>query len=145
MGVSSRSKMSRDEIKWQELLQHFRQVQAKHERSKRSSGFESTSLQSFPEFDKTDVYNEKSPKAGQGRVPMRRRVTGDVSGTAPPPGRGVLSPLNPKARGPSGLTVGLAPSGTAQAGLVTNSLNAAASLTQAQKARRPPDLSARIK
>lgn len=142
VGVTGRSKMSRDEIKWQELLQHFRQVQARHERSKRATGFESTSLSNFPELDKTEVYNEKSSKPSAKVPPMRRRVTGDVSTTATPAGRsGALSPLNPKARGPGGLPVNLTPPGIAQAGLVTNNLNAAASLTQAQKARRPADLS----
>ncbi|KAF5333207.1 hypothetical protein D9611_002533 [Ephemerocybe angulata] len=140
--VSGRTKIGRDEIKWQELLQHFRQVQGKHEKARRqASGVDPSPLSGFPEIEKTEVYNDKNTRPG-GRVPMRRRVTGgDLGGTvSPAPTRsGVLSPLNPKARAPSGLT-GLTPSLTPAAGVVTNNLNAAASLTQAQKARRPPDL-----
>jgi vacuole morphology and inheritance protein 14 len=133
--VSGRSKIGRDEIKWQDLLQHFRQVQGRHEKARRqATGVDASPLSGYPELEKTEVYNEKTPRSS-GRVPMRRRVTGgDLGTTVPTPRSGVLSPLNPKARGPSGVLT------SSHAGVVTNNLNAAASLTQAQKGRRPPDL-----
>lgn len=33
--MATRSKLAREDIKWQELLQHFRSVQAKHEKARR--------------------------------------------------------------------------------------------------------------
>jgi len=110
----------------------------KHEKTRRrSNDINTTSFPGFTEMEKSDAYQDKNGKGGA-RVPMRRRVTGgDLGGPLTPPPRG-LSPLNPRARTPAGVS-GITPSTTA-ASVVTNSLNAAASLTQAQKGRRPPDL-----
>ncbi|KAF5393194.1 hypothetical protein D9757_001237 [Collybiopsis confluens] len=148
--LSSRSKLtSREDIKWQELLQHFRAVQSKHEKARRQAlGADMTSSSSFPEFDRQ---SDQSGGGGEqrlgrstvlnGRPGMRRRVTGDLSlnstsgvngaaaAMSPPggsniPKASVLSPLNPRARGSSG------------AGQ-TMSMNPAAAITQqAQKGKR---------
>ena len=84
--LSTRSKLGREEIKWQELLLHFRSVQAKHEKARRQalgadtipfSGFSATTDKS------TDVGGNRPTTAGS-RPPMRRRVTG---GEGPPPPR----------------------------------------------------------
>ena len=128
----SRSKLGREEIKWQELLQHFRAVQSKHEKARRQAhGLDNSP---FPEFERAGESNgpvDKSVKAG-GRIPMRRRVTGgDLSAPsapmAPPaaPARtGALSPLNPK-RAATALSSSSASGSVGPA------------LTAAQKARRP--------
>ncbi|KAF8204638.1 vacuolar protein 14 C-terminal Fig4p binding-domain-containing protein [Pholiota molesta] len=122
-------KINRDEIKWQELLLHFRSVQAKHEKARRQT-----------------LGNDTSPILGgrsaqPGPPPLRRRVTGDITMPnnivpLPPPASraGALSPLNPRARGGGGLT--LMPSSTA----LPSNLNPAAALTHAQKQRRPLEL-----
>ncbi|KIM46438.1 hypothetical protein M413DRAFT_314769 [Hebeloma cylindrosporum] len=139
--LATRSKISRDEIKWQELLLHFRSVQAKHEKSRRQAlGNDSSPIVGFPDEKNNDFEKGRSTLAG--RPPMRRRVTGDI--TMPnnivpmqpaPPRAGALSPLNPKARVPGALT-GLMGSSTN----VPSNLNPAAVLTHAQKQRRPLDL-----
>jgi len=106
--MSTRSKIGRDEIKWQELLMHFRSIQAKHEKARRQAlGTDSLPFTDFPENDK--IIDSSGERIGRpistNRPPMRRRVTGDlgVSTGAPlPPGptqrSGALSPLNPRAR-----------------------------------------------
>ncbi|KAF9077068.1 vacuolar protein 14 C-terminal Fig4p binding-domain-containing protein [Rhodocollybia butyracea] len=110
--LSTRSKLVRDEIKWQELLQHFRSVQSKHEKARRQAlGTDMTSFSSFPEFDRQSDQSERVGRPPvNGRPAMRRKVTGEMSvnATSSPAGplsRGpVLSPLNPRARGSSGAT-----------------------------------------
>jgi len=109
--LATRSKIGRDEIKWQELLSHFRSVQAKHEKARRQALGADTS----PHSDFIDAEKVGDPSGGSGpstdrvgrpltvgRTPLRRRVTGELplNPTAgPTPGRsGALSPLNPKAR-----------------------------------------------
>ncbi|KAJ3982058.1 vacuolar protein 14 C-terminal Fig4p binding-domain-containing protein [Lentinula detonsa] len=126
--LSGRSKLARDEIKWQELLQHFRAVQSKHEKARRQAlGTDMTSFSSFPEFDRQSDQSERVGRSPvNGRPGIRRKVTGDLSvsiNTTSPPGpisrAPILSPLNPRARGSSGAT------------------NPAAAITQqAQKGRR---------
>ncbi|KAL7282584.1 ARM repeat-containing protein [Trametes coccinea BRFM310] len=105
---STRSKLAREDIKWQELLQHFRTVQIKHEKARRQTlgGSDSTT---FPPYTNGA---EKPPTPPSGTavtaasVPAgtRRKVTGG-DGPPRPPSRsgGVLSPLNPKARVQSAL------------------------------------------
>lgn len=143
--LSGRSKIGRDEIKWQELLSHFRSVQARHEKARRQAmGHEHSPIVGLPE----DRINE-TDKAGRGmtpspgiRPPMRRRVTGEVSVPpvvpTPPPRSGALSPLNPRARGPGGLT-GLM-GNTSNVATLASNVNPAAALTYAQKQRRPLEL-----
>lgn len=82
--LSTRSKLGRDEIKWQELLSHFRTVQARHEKARRQA-LEPT-LRSGLGLGNPD----------SNRPPMRRRVTGEVMLPGPP--RPALSPLNPRAK-----------------------------------------------
>ncbi|KAL0950290.1 hypothetical protein HGRIS_010269 [Hohenbuehelia grisea] len=113
--LSTRSKLGREEIKWQDLLAHFRAVQAKHEKARRQAlGTDTT----FPNFE--DPYDKpEGAPVPSGRVSatgirpgIRRKVTGDTPGTIntvsaaaatmTPSRASVLSPLNPRARGPSG-------------------------------------------
>ncbi|KAF8915375.1 vacuolar protein 14 C-terminal Fig4p binding-domain-containing protein [Mucidula mucida] len=114
-GLSTRSKIGRDEIKWQELLQHFRSVQSKHEKARRQALGTDTSLSdSFLSETVSERPSEAGDRIGRpaGRPPIRRKVTGDMtinsatanatptqSGPTSPFSRGsVLSPLNPRAR-----------------------------------------------
>ncbi|KAH9482513.1 Protein VAC14-like protein [Psilocybe cubensis] len=141
--VSGRSKLGRDEIKWQDLLLHFRTVQARHEKARRQAlGNDNSPITGFPE----DRIGETPDKVGKvaspgARPPMRRRVTGDVSmpniiPMPPAPSRaGALSPLNPKSRGAGGLTSLM---GSNNVPNLSPNLNPAAALTLAQKQRRPP-------
>lgn len=140
--LSTRSKIGRDEIKWQELLLHFRSVQAKHEKSRRQAlGNDTPPIIGFPE-EKVNDTSDKVGRSGSGRLLMRRRVTGETSEpniVSQPPQvgsrSGALSPLNPKARAPSGLT-GLM--GASSNGKLPPSLNpTTVALGQAQKQRRP--------
>lgn len=113
-GYSNRSKLGRgDEIKWQDLLIHFRSVQLRHEKLRR--GEESEAF-----VDHRDKPSANGMAPGPGRPNMRRRVTGTggeataglpLTGAGPPSpvpgaaagssgsgGRGgsILSPLNPR-------------------------------------------------
>ncbi|KAG2033639.1 vacuolar protein 14 C-terminal Fig4p binding-domain-containing protein, partial [Suillus americanus] len=88
--IASRSKLGRDEIKWQELLNHFRALQSKHEKARRQDLGNASSQDDI-------TITPLSPPASS-KPPMRRRVTGDLP--VPPiiPAKPALSPLNPKAR-----------------------------------------------
>ncbi|THH29667.1 hypothetical protein EUX98_g4525 [Antrodiella citrinella] len=107
---TTRSKLGRDEIKWAELLSHFRSVQNRHEKSRRQA-LGTDELEPPVDFpsggqaatgSSSGTVNGSNPNA---RPPMRRRVTGsEGSGRLPPR---ALSPLNPRARG-SGLSVAMA-------------------------------------
>jgi len=104
---STRSKLGREEIKWQELLSHFRSVQARHEKARRQAlGTDSIPFEGFSTGEKqTGGSTISTPAASSSvRPTMRRKVTGG-EGPARPPSRSgaVLSPLNPKARGQAGL------------------------------------------
>ncbi|KAJ8593153.1 ARM repeat-containing protein [Rhizopogon salebrosus TDB-379] len=88
--IASRSKLGRDEIKWQELLNHFRTLQGKHEKARRQD-LGNTS----PQGDSISI--SLSPPVSS-KPPMRRRVTGDLPMPPPIPAKPALSPLNPKAR-----------------------------------------------
>ncbi|EJD01507.1 ARM repeat-containing protein [Fomitiporia mediterranea MF3/22] len=107
---TGRSKLGRsEEIKWQELLTHFKSMQLRHEKLRR--GEESSAY--LERSDKPSM-NGPSTSAPPSRPGMRRRATGNeglppsglVSGaesrtgtpaTNPSSGRGgILSPLNPK-------------------------------------------------
>ncbi|KAF8076679.1 vacuolar protein 14 C-terminal Fig4p binding-domain-containing protein [Lyophyllum atratum] len=109
--MSTRSKLGRDEIKWQELLLHFRSIQAKHEKARRQAlGTDTTPYSDFSDSDKPGDLSGSNPAGTErtgrpitvGRAPLRRRVTGELPlnpNAAPIPGRsGALSPLNPRAR-----------------------------------------------
>lgn len=120
---SARSKIVRgDEIKWADLLQHFRAVQIKHEKARRQvlGMAEDFSHSLLLGGNSGSGPGEKSNTNGApGRPGMRRRVTGGtgdmraleaMQNNAPaapsgaPPNRSVLSPLNPRARGAGLLT-----------------------------------------
>jgi len=109
--LSSRSKIGRDEIKWQELLLHFRSIQAKHEKARRQAlGTDTTPYTDFTDNEKAGDSSTSNSSGAErtgrpitvGRAPLRRRVTGELPlnpNVVPPPGRsGALSPLNPRAR-----------------------------------------------
>ncbi|KAF8165594.1 vacuolar protein 14 C-terminal Fig4p binding-domain-containing protein [Crassisporium funariophilum] len=140
--LAGRSKIGRDEIKWQELLLHFRSVQAKHEKARRQGlGNDTSPIVGFPEEKQNDTPDRVGRAPSAGRPAMRRRVTGEISmpnTVSQPPinsRNGALSPLNPaKGRVPSGLT-GLI--GTNSSGTPPSAMNPAAALTHAQKQRRP--------
>ncbi|KAJ7752830.1 vacuolar protein 14 C-terminal Fig4p binding-domain-containing protein [Mycena maculata] len=107
--ASRSSKIGRDEIKWQELLLHFRSIQSKHEKARRLAlGTDASAFSSgLSDSDKEDARSGRSSS----RPGMRRKVTGDINvgaatGLGPGPlsaRSGVLSPLNPRARGQNGL------------------------------------------
>lgn len=105
--LSTRSKLGREEIKWQELLLHFRSVQAKHEKARRQAlGADTTPFSGFSATTEKPTDTGGSRSTTVGRPAMRRRVTGGEVPPPPPsilPPRNVLSPLNPRARGQSGL------------------------------------------
>jgi vacuole morphology and inheritance protein 14 len=100
--IPSRSKLGREDIKWQELLLHFRTVQAKHEKARRQAPGTDFS------FSGLSPTSEKMPAASGQRPPMRRKVTGlgsevpNVGSGLPGQRAGALSPLNPRARAPTG-------------------------------------------
>ncbi|KAI9068475.1 ARM repeat-containing protein [Trametes sanguinea] len=105
---STRSKLAREDIKWQELLQHFRTVQIKHEKARRQTLGGSDSA-TFPPYT-NGAEKPPTPPSGSAvaaasvAAGTRRKVTGG-DGPPRPPSRsgGVLSPLNPKARVQSAL------------------------------------------
>ncbi|KAF9814389.1 hypothetical protein IEO21_05123 [Rhodonia placenta] len=103
---STRSKLGREDIKWQELLSHFRSVQARHERARRQAlGSDSVSFPGFPVIDKpSNPPPAATPAAPSSTRPtIRRKVTGEVPVRPPSRSGGALSPLNPRARGQTGL------------------------------------------
>ncbi|KAI0375893.1 ARM repeat-containing protein [Pilatotrama ljubarskyi] len=124
---STRSKLGREDIKWQELLQHFRTVQIRHEKARRQALGGTDSPSSFPPYAYTNGADKpptppsgpaaSAPGVGGGTVPAttRRKVTGGEGPLRPPSrsGGGVLSPLNPKARVQSALANSLGAGGTA--------------------------------
>jgi len=107
--ISSRSKMGRDDIKWQELLLHFRSVQGKHEKARRAAlGAETAPFSGFSGNSSEKTMESSSTRAGIGqaasanaRPQIRRRVTGNEPPVPAIPPRNVLSPLNPR-RGQTG-------------------------------------------
>ncbi|TFK55622.1 ARM repeat-containing protein [Heliocybe sulcata] len=137
--LSSRSKIiNRDEIKWQELLSHFRSVQSRHEKARRqAAGSETPAFSGFQTGDKqTGSMPATQPGAPPTRAPLRRRVTGEVPPSPPPPGpkggSSILSPLNPRARAANGLLSSV----TGGAGSSARPASPTASLQQQSKARR---------
>ncbi|EGO02004.1 hypothetical protein SERLA73DRAFT_104235 [Serpula lacrymans var. lacrymans S7.3] len=96
--IASRSKIGRDEIKWQELLMHFRSVQGKHEKARRQTlSADVAPFSSVSSSDKTSDFSSATRTPGpSSRPPIRRKMTGDIPPI--PAQRTVLSPLNPRAR-----------------------------------------------
>ncbi|KAF9651765.1 ARM repeat-containing protein [Thelephora ganbajun] len=113
---STRSKLGRDDIKWQELLQHFRSVQAKHEKARRQNlGADSSPLSELlaNDRDRTSPGSSQTGQSGFGAGKNmgggglgRRKAVGspgmgvlpEVGMMRPPSRSGVLSPLNPRSR-----------------------------------------------
>ncbi|KAG8757376.1 hypothetical protein FRC11_004590 [Ceratobasidium sp. 423] len=96
--VANRSKVARDEIKWQELLSHFRSVQAKHEKARRRD------LAIEPEFSFIDPIESDRTQVSSSRPMMRRKVSSQP-GDMPTNRQGALSPLNPRRGGLLGSAV----------------------------------------
>ncbi|EIW76321.1 ARM repeat-containing protein [Coniophora puteana RWD-64-598 SS2] len=121
--ISSRSKVSgREEIKWQELLSHFRSVQLRHEKARRLALGSDASSAAFGGL----LSSESNASGGGGRAEgaqrdrdgggsrpgMRRKMSAGGEGAGQQGqgqgqqqqggggggGRSVLSPLNPRAR-----------------------------------------------
>lgn len=137
-GLSTRSKIGRDEIKWQELLTHFRSVQAKHEKARRQAlGADVPSFSNLADIERPDAQSHPPPPSGRmsvssNRPQIRRKVTGgeiiNASANTATGRAGALSPLNPRARVPA---------------LVATSMNAQQTPTPAGppgKGRRSVDL-----
>ncbi|KAF9236244.1 vacuolar protein 14 C-terminal Fig4p binding-domain-containing protein [Melanogaster broomeanus] len=131
--LASRTKVTRDEIKWQDLLSHFRAVQMKHEKARRQAL--GTDNLPFSGFDSKSGDPASASSSHGSHPPLRRRVTGD---TAPPPGLPqppVLSPLNPRAR-QNGLLASTRMPGQVPQPLQPNVSQAGGSLAMQQKQRR---------
>ncbi|KAK7062044.1 heat repeat-containing protein [Favolaschia claudopus] len=145
--AGTRSKIGREEIKWQELLLHFRSVQSKHEKSRRQAlgpGAESFSSG----LSDSDKYEDSRPGRLSRPPGIRRKVTGEINvglatsaQVAPGPlsgGRnGALSPLNPRARGQSGGLVANAATAQSGPGSLPTSSGTLLSQQQITKPRRP--------
>jgi len=101
-------------------------------------GNDTSPIIGFPE-EKANDASDRVGRPGSGRILLRRRATGEIpepnsvpQSTQVGSRSGILSPLNPKARAPSGLT-GLI--GASSGGKLSPSLNS--TMGQAQKQRRP--------
>ena len=104
---STRSKLGREDIKWQELLQHFRTVQMKHEKARRQAlGTDVTSFTAHAHTNGVDSTKPPTPPSGPtaGPVPSSARRKFGGEGPLRPPSRsgGMLSPLNPRSRAQAG-------------------------------------------
>jgi hypothetical protein len=94
--ATTRSKVAREEIKWHELFNHFRAVQAKHEKSRRMGHGSAGPL--------LDGYQEKRPAVRRGATTesigmgMGMGVGSPTSPSTPSMtiGPRALSPLNPR-------------------------------------------------
>jgi vacuole morphology and inheritance protein 14 len=108
---NTRSKLGRDDIKWQELLAHFRLVQFKHEKARRQalgSDDTFTDLMEPERLNNPPVMATNAPTSSASRNPLRRQATG--AQTTTPSRTGALSPLNPhkRANGQSSLASAVA-------------------------------------
>lgn len=116
--TATRSKLGREDIKWSELLSHFRSVQNRHEKARRQSTGDNDVLPASElssTSDKTAGATGTTTVNGSTTRPaVRRRVTG--TGERPP--SRALSPLNPRSRiqGTSGPSA-LGPAGMGQSAL----------------------------
>ncbi|KZP00190.1 ARM repeat-containing protein [Calocera viscosa TUFC12733] len=100
--AAARSKLSRDEVKWQELLSHFRTVQMKHEKYRRQAAGGDVSPLAGLGLNSNGVSTGAAGGRGRraaGAAKEPPPLTRENSGGRP---AGVLSPLNPRARGSSG-------------------------------------------
>jgi len=101
--VTTRSKMGREDIRWQDLLLHFRSIQAKHEKARRQAMGADNSQYASPSYSENEGLATDSMNRGSGPImrppPVRRRVTGEINPANANGARTtVLSPLNPRAR-----------------------------------------------
>lgn len=107
--AAARSKLTRDEVKWQELLSHFRSVQMKHEKYRRQAA--GGDVSPLAGLGLNGAAASSSGSRGQtrkmtGSKPDPAAANANAGPSAPRPA-GVLSPLNPRARAASGANVPL--------------------------------------
>lgn len=113
MTVATRSKLARDEIKWPELLAHFRTVQTRHERARRAvhgnaPDISSTLPSSAP--PERPIARRRGTGVGEVSTPSTSSTSSIGGGVAN--GRpGALSPLNPRARVQGGVATTLTAQG----------------------------------
>lgn len=96
---STRSKLGRDDIKWSELLSHFRSVQNKHEKARRQAhGTEYREPMSDSSIQLEPAPVTTMNGTNSNRPPIRRKGTGSEASVLQRPPSRALSPLNPRAR-----------------------------------------------
>ncbi|KAG8956857.1 hypothetical protein FRC04_000335 [Tulasnella sp. 424] len=133
--LATRSEIVRDEIKWRELLSHFRNAQIKHEKPGSVSGFSvngETGGQSGSSCEKPNDERSKDRSNGEpgvrDGVPSRPLPRRKASTT----GAGVLSPLNPKSQTGTGVLAWLSGEGSKLA-MTTGSRPMSPPLTKKQR------------
>ncbi len=93
---STRSKLGREDIKWAELLSHFRAVQNKHEKARRVALGSEYSTPPPEALSINDLPHSTTVNGvGTNRPPARRKITGNEATAIPRPPSRALSPLNP--------------------------------------------------
>lgn len=133
--IAARSKIGQSEIKWQELLSHFRTVQAKHEKARRQAlGADSLPFSGFDQTVESTSRPSDANASGAVGPSIRRRVAGAEPTPLTGSGRPALSPLNPKARQNGLLSTAMATQGTSLSGVMGSP---SALALQQQKQRRP--------
>ncbi|KAK4687057.1 vacuole morphology and inheritance protein 14, partial [Tremellales sp. Uapishka_1] len=137
--AATRSKLGiKEEIKWGELLNHFRMVQARHEKARRQlhSG-ETNSVSSIHYSSPSGTYIATGPAPPTGGLQNAAQISGGPKSSAIrrkiASGSSGLSPLNPKKRGSGS---GMVSAGLSIGGAVA-SMNAAQGLGS-MRAMSPP-------
>lgn len=101
--AAARSKIGREDIRWQELLAHFRTVQLKHDKARRQALGPSGSV----EMDLSEELASNPPSEDRAMSPPNGSRASSRAGVvrngtptpaSSPQRNGVLSPLNPRAR-----------------------------------------------
>ncbi len=145
--TTSRSRLGgKEEIKWQELLSHFRSVQARHEKARRqihsgdigstSSIHHSSPSQTYASAPGSAQLQNTGSVNGSKSATMKKKPGSSGRLSVEGPGRiGGMSPLNPK-RGGSTSSSGLVSAGVSIGGAVA-SMNGAAGLGS-MRAMSPP-------
>jgi len=112
--VATRSKLARDEIKWPELLAHFRTVQTRHERARRVALGNAPDISStLPSSTLPERPVARRRVTGVAEVPAQTTASGSSVGTGGPSTAQprALSPLNPRARVQGGVATTLTAQG----------------------------------
>jgi len=112
--VATRSKLARDEIKWPELLAHFRTVQTRHERARRAALGNAPDISStLPSSTLPERPVARRRVTGVAEAPAQSTSSGSSVGTGGPSNAQprALSPLNPRARVQAGVATTLTAQG----------------------------------